>query len=217
MTARFGLNASSFVVEIASNDGYLLQNFVRQGIPVLGVEPAANVAAVAEKKGVPTLVKFFGVKTASELADYRSRRIGFVWQFSNLLPDFTARENVALPRLLQGESRRTAWAEADRWLEEVGVRARADHLPGELSGGEQQRVALARALVTQPAVLLADEPTGNLDERTGEKIFALLTELHRSHGLTSVLATHNLALATQSDRVWRLEAGRLHPAPRPTP
>jgi len=125
------------------------------------------------------------------------------------LGDFTALENVQLPLLVRGESLRAASEAAGEWLSEVGLTERADHLAGELSGGEQQRVALARALVTRPAVLLADEPTGNLDEQTSEEIFALLARLHRSHGLTSLLATHNLSLAGRCDRVWRLEHGRL--------
>lgn len=155
-----------------------------------------------------------GEMTPTELANHRNTRIGFVWQLSNLLLDFTARENVLLPRLLRGESREAAGREADRWLEEVGLRERAHHLAGELSGGEQQRTALARALVTGPVVLFADEPTGNLDAATSDQILALLAELHRSHGLTSVLATHNLALAGRCDRIWRLEKGHLAPAPR---
>ncbi len=147
------------------------------------------------------------------LADYRNRQIGFVWQLANLLPDFTARENVALPLLLRGTRREAAGSAAEHWLAEVGLSDRADHLAGELSGGEQQRVALARALVTQPALLFADELTGNLDEATGDKIFALLQRLHRTHGLTSLIATHNLKLAEQCDRVVRLEKGRLAPVP----
>ncbi len=154
--------------------------------------------------------------TAEQRAEHRNRRIGFVWQLSNLLPDFTARENVLLPRLVRGESLVEARRAADRWLAEVGLGERGDHLAGELSGGEQQRAALARALVTEPAVLFADEPTGNLDEATGEQIFALLARLHRSHSLTSLLATHNLAMAGRCDRVWRLEGGYLHSIDRQT-
>jgi lipoprotein-releasing system ATP-binding protein len=148
--------------------------------------------------------------TADQRAEHRNRRIGFVWQLSNLLPDFTARENVLLPRLVRGEILAEAGRAADRWLAEVGLSERGGHLAGELSGGEQQRAALARALVIEPAILFADEPTGNLDEATSEQIFALLARLHRSHGLTSLLATHNLAMAGRCDRVWRLEGGQLH-------
>ena len=148
-----------------------------------------------------------------QLAAHRNSRVGFVWQLSNLLPDFTARENVMLPRLVRGDTTADAGRAADRWLGEVGLSARASHLAGELSGGEQQRVALARALVTEPKVLLADEPTGNLDEAAGAQIFSLLQHLHRAHGLTSLLATHNLAMAARCDRQWRLEHGHLGPAP----
>lgn len=149
--------------------------------------------------------------TPEALATHRNRRIGFLWQLSNLLLDFTARENVLLPLLVRGMGREAATRAADRWLSAVGLSERADHLAGELSGGEQQRAALARALVTQPAVLFADEPTGNLDAATSEEIFALLARLHRTHGLTSILATHNLVLAGRCDKVWRLEKGRLTP------
>jgi len=147
--------------------------------------------------------------SADELARHRNQRIGFVWQLANLLPEFTARENVALPLLVRGESRERAGQEAEQWLAEVGLADRADHLAGELSGGEQQRAALARALVTGPAVLFADEPTGNLDAASSDRILELLVELHRTHALTSIWATHNLELAGRCDRVWRLERGRL--------
>ncbi|MDA2912648.1 ABC transporter ATP-binding protein [Acidobacteriia bacterium AH_259_A11_L15] len=146
-----------------------------------------------------------------ELAAHRNTRIGFVWQLSNLLPDFTAQENVEMPLLVRGESRERAADEARRWLAEVGLAERAHHLAGELSGGEQQRAALARALVSGPAVLFADEPTGNLDEANRERILSLLIALHRTHGLTSFLATHNLESAGRCDRVLRLDHGRLIP------
>ena len=121
------------------------------------------------------------LQTLSEeaAADFRNREIGFVWQFHYLLPEFTATENVAMPLLLRRRPRAEAEAEALRWLGEVGLRERAHHRPGELSGGEQQRVAIARALITQPRLLLADEPTGDLDERTAQAIFRLLARLHR--------------------------------------
>jgi lipoprotein-releasing system ATP-binding protein len=147
-----------------------------------------------------------------QLAEHRNRHIGFVWQLSNLLPDFSARENVLLPLLMRGQSRTSAAQAADHWLAEVGLSDRGRHLAGELSGGEQQRAALARALVTEPAMLFADEPTGNLDEASSEKIYALLARLHRLHGLTSVLATHNLTMAGGCDRIWRLQGGQLHTA-----
>ncbi len=142
-------------------------------------------------------------------ADFRNREIGFVWQFHYLLPEFTAIENVAMPLLLRGVPRTRAEAEAGEWLREVGLMERAHHRSGELSGGEQQRVALARALVTKPRLLLADEPTGDLDSRTAEAVFALIARLHREYGLTSLIATHNLVFARRCSRVLRLAGGRL--------
>jgi lipoprotein-releasing system ATP-binding protein len=144
-----------------------------------------------------------------ELADFRNREVGFVWQIHYLLPEFTALENVMMPLLIRGQRHAEAASAAAARLEEVGLGARAGHRAGELSGGEQQRVVLARALVGNPSVLLADEPTGNLDFRTGEMIFDLLSDLHRSHQLTSILVTHNLSFARRCDRVLRLEGGTL--------
>ena len=143
------------------------------------------------------------------LADFRNRAVGFLWQRHQLLPDFSAAENVAMPLLVRGEPRSAALGSAHRWLAEVGLDSRAAHRAGELSGGEQQRVAIARALVTGPKVLLADEPTGDLDEQNAWAVFDLLVRLHRSHRLTSLLATHNLALADRCDRVLGLEHGVL--------
>ena len=144
-----------------------------------------------------------------ELAGFRNREVGFVWQIHYLLPEFTALENVMMPLLIRGQRHAEANSAAAARLEEVGLGARAGHRAGELSGGEQQRVVLARALVGNPSVLLADEPTGNLDFRTGEMIFDLLSALHRSHQLTSILVTHNLSFARRCDRVLRLEGGTL--------
>ena len=144
-----------------------------------------------------------------ELADFRNREIGFVWQIHYLLPEFTALENVMMPLLIRGGSQAAAASEAMARLEEVGLQGRAAHRAGELSGGEQQRVVLARALVANPSVLLADEPTGNLDFRTGDMIFDLLKGLHSSHRLTSVLVTHNLAFARRCDRILSMEGGAL--------
>ena len=144
-----------------------------------------------------------------EAAAFRNRVIGYVWQFHYLLPEFTAQENVAMPLLAKGQNRREALAVAGNWLREVGLEDRCDHRPGELSGGEQQRVALARALVNNPRLLLADEPTGDLDERTAGQVFDLLQRLHASYHLTSVVVTHNMDLAARCSRVLRLEGGRL--------
>jgi lipoprotein-releasing system ATP-binding protein len=143
------------------------------------------------------------------VAEYRNRAVGFLWQRHQLLPDFTAAENVAMPLLLRGENFASALATARKWLAEVGLQDRAEHRAGELSGGEQQRVAIARALVTEPAVLLADEPTGDLDEQNAWAVFELLERIHRTHQLTSLIATHNLALAARCDRVLGLEHGVL--------
>ena len=141
------------------------------------------------------------------LADLRRERIGIVFQSFHLLPSLTALDNVALPLQLAG--RRDAQAKARDFLRRVGLAARQHHYPGQLSGGEQQRVAIARALVMHPALLLADEPTGNLDQHTAETLHALLRAMHAEQRLTSVIATHNPRLAAACDRVFRLEDGRL--------
>ena len=147
--------------------------------------------------------------TANEAADFRNKSIGYVWQFHYLLPEFTAVENVAMPLLARGVSRNKALAEAEKWLAEVELAGRAQHRSGELSGGEQQRVSLARALITQPRILLADEPTGDLDTRTADVVFALLQRLHAAHNLTSVLVTHNLGFARRCQRAFLLRGGQL--------
>ncbi|HXX43079.1 MAG TPA: ABC transporter ATP-binding protein [Candidatus Acidoferrales bacterium] len=147
----------------------------------------------------------------AELAEYRNGAVGFVWQRHHLLPDFTAAENVAMPLLVRGQSLDRSLQAAKEWLGQVGLAGRAGQRAAELSGGEQQRVAIARALVNQPVLLLADEPTGDLDERSAEAVFELIERLHRTHHLTSVLATHNLSLARRTDRVFALEHGKLTP------
>jgi len=147
--------------------------------------------------------------TPAQQADFRNRSIGYVWQFHYLLPEFTALENVAMPLLARGVARKAALAVAARWLGEVELADRAQHRSGELSGGEQQRVSLARALITQPKLLLADEPTGDLDGRTADVVFALLQRLHAAHGLTSVLVTHNLGFARRCGRAFLLQHGQL--------
>jgi lipoprotein-releasing system ATP-binding protein len=145
----------------------------------------------------------------NDAADFRNREIGFVWQFHYLLPEFTALENVAMPLLLRGRSRQEAETDASQWLGEVGLAQRSHHRSGELSGGEQQRVALARALITRPKLLLADEPTGDLDANTADAVFELISRLHQEHQLTSLIATHNLAFARRCHRVLRLQGGRV--------
>jgi lipoprotein-releasing system ATP-binding protein len=144
-----------------------------------------------------------------QAAVFRNREVGYVWQFHYLLPEFTAQENVAMPLLARGESKAQALRSAQHWLEEVDLGDRLTHRAGELSGGEQQRVSLARALVTRPRVLLADEPTGDLDSGTADMVFGLIERLHALHELTSVIVTHNMALARRCGRILRLDKGRL--------
>jgi lipoprotein-releasing system ATP-binding protein len=144
-----------------------------------------------------------------DLARFRNREIGFIFQFHHLLPEFSAVENVMMPLLISRSSSRAARERAHFLLEAVGLGTRATHRPGELSGGEQARVALARALVAGPRLLLADEPTGDLDSKTSESIHSLLKEVHRSQRLTSVIVTHNERLAAICDRVLHLEDGQL--------
>ena len=186
------------------------------------------VAIVGESgSGKSTLLHILGVlDTASEgdvyfaktdlrqltddaAAEFRSRELGFVWQFHYLLPEFTAVENVAMPLYMRGANRRQGEHEALHWLQEVGLADRASHRSGELSGGEQQRVALARALVTRPKVLMADEPTGDLDNRTADAVMDLIAKLHTDYRLTSLIVTHNHAFARRCDRVLHLAQGRL--------
>ena len=150
-----------------------------------------------------------GKLSEEDAAEFRSSELGFVWQFHYLLPEFTALENVAMPLLIRGLARREAEQQGLHWLQEVGLADRAGHRSGELSGGEQQRVALARALITKPRILMADEPTGDLDNRTAETVFGLIARLHRDYRLTSLIVTHNLGFARRCDRVLRLERGRV--------
>jgi lipoprotein-releasing system ATP-binding protein len=194
----------------------------------LTVEPGESVAVVGESgAGKSTLlhllaglempttgaVEIFGKNLnqmdEAAVAELRNREIGFVWQMNTLLPEFSAAENVMLPLLIRGAGRAEAAPRAAALLAEVGLAARAHHLAGELSGGEQQRVALARALANAPRILLADEPTGNLDEATGDRIMDLLGELHERHGLTSVYVTHNPRFANRCGRIIKLERGVL--------
>ena len=140
---------------------------------------------------------------------FRNKQVGFVFQFHHLLPEFNAIENVAMPMRIARLPASEAHNRADELLRRVGLSERVNHRPGMLSGGEQQRVAVARALVMHPAVLLADEPTGDLDEQTAESLHALLRDMHASYHLTSIIATHNSRLAAACDRVLRLHEGRL--------
>jgi lipoprotein-releasing system ATP-binding protein len=144
-----------------------------------------------------------------DLAGFRNRRIGFVFQFHHLLPEFTVLENAMMPGIIRGGPKAQTEASARQILERVGLGPRLTHKVGEISGGEQQRVAIARALSGGPQLLLADEPTGNLDQKTGESVFFMIRELHAERGLTSILVTHNEKLAAQCDEIWEMEAGKL--------
>ena len=194
----------------------------------LEIEAGEMIAVVGESgSGKSTLLHILGAldkpstgevyfdgKPYSRLSEaetdrLRNREFGFVWQLHCLLPEFTARENVMMPLLIRGRSKQEAGESAERLLERVGLRQRASHRAGELSGGEQQRVALARALVSDPKILMADEPTGNLDARTGEGTIQLMQQLHKEGRLTTVVVTHHPGLAQRCDRVLKLENGRL--------
>ena len=146
-----------------------------------------------------------------DLVAFRNRRVGFVFQFHHLLPEFTALENAEMPMRIAKTAARERTSRAAALLDRVGLGARLEHRPGTLSGGEQQRVAIARALVMQPDLLLADEPTGDLDEHTAQTLHDLIREMHRERGLTSIIATHNPRLAAACDRIFRLAEGRLEP------
>jgi lipoprotein-releasing system ATP-binding protein len=146
---------------------------------------------------------------SQQLAAFRNRTIGFVFQFHHLLPEFNALENVMMPLLISGTKRREAAPVAEALLGDVGLSHRLTHKPGELSGGEQQRVAIARALVQSPRLLLADEPTGNLDMKTSDEVHELLNEIHRSKGITLIIVTHNEKLAARMEKTIRLVDGRI--------
>ncbi|MCI1279261.1 MAG: ABC transporter ATP-binding protein [Nitrospira sp.] len=147
--------------------------------------------------------------TEQQQAEFRNRRVGFVFQFHHLLPEFSALENACLPAMIQKRDMADVVGEATKLLSEVGLADRLHHKPGELSGGEQQRVSVARALMQQPDLVLADEPTGNLDSHTGEALFALLRQLNRSRGTTFVIVTHNDKLSSQADRIVSMQDGMI--------
>jgi lipoprotein-releasing system ATP-binding protein len=170
-----------------------------------GLDRAEQGAVTIDGTNVTTLPD-------AEVVAFRNRHVGFVFQFHHLLPEFSALENVEMPMRIARRPRDEGRARATELLQRVGLGERLTHRPGMLSGGEQQRVAVARALVMQPAVLLADEPTGDLDEQTAEALHQLLRDMHAGYGLTSVIATHNPRLAAACDRVLRLVGGRLQPA-----
>jgi lipoprotein-releasing system ATP-binding protein len=146
---------------------------------------------------------------SDRIARFRNEHVGFVFQFHHLLPEFSALENVMMPALIRGMARSDAAVTATRLLQDVGLGVRTGHRPGELSGGEQQRVAVARALMLNPDVVLADEPTGNLDAHTGEAVHEMLQKINRERGLTFVIVTHNEKLSVRSDRIMRMIDGKL--------
>jgi len=148
-------------------------------------------------------------RTEREIAAVRGRKIGFVFQFYHLLPEFTALENVSFPLMIQGLGRAEAFARARELLRDVSLEEKAQSRPGQLSGGEQQRVAIARALVSEPPLLLADEPTGNLDWKSGEMVLRLILELHERRGLSSIIVTHNEKIARYCHKLYLMEAGEL--------
>jgi lipoprotein-releasing system ATP-binding protein len=147
--------------------------------------------------------------TEQQQAEFRNKRVGFVFQFHHLLPEFTAIENACLPAMIQKREMADVIGEATKLLGEVGLGDRLHHKPGELSGGEQQRVSVARALMQQPDLVLADEPTGNLDSHTGDALFALMRQLNRSRGTTFVIVTHNDKLSAQADRIVSMQDGTI--------
>ena len=196
----------------------------------LTVEPGEMVAIVGPSgSGKSTLLHLLGALdrpdggavevggqsltalSGARMAAFRNRTIGFVFQFHQLLPDFTALENVMLPGRIAGREPRQVLDSARRLLLEVGLAERLDHFPNQLSGGERQRVALCRALVLEPPLLLADEPTGNLDPASGDNVFALLLDLQARHRTTGILVTHNPEIAERCTRIQRLDGGVLHP------
>jgi lipoprotein-releasing system ATP-binding protein len=211
--------------QVGANDIHVLRNLD------LAVERGEMVAVVgASGVGKSTLLHLIGgldrpdagailidgrnlgAMSDDERVAFRNAHVGFVFQFHHLLPEFSALENAEMPMRIARRSAADARERARALLARVGLAERLDHRPSMLSGGEQQRVAVARALVMQPALVLADEPTGDLDEATADALHGLLREMHREQGLTSLIATHNPSLAAACDRVLRLEAGRLVPA-----
>ena len=207
----------SGTIDLTVFSGLNLQLYFGESVAVIG-ESGAGKSTLLHLLGAldrPTAGEIYfesqplSARSDTELAGIRNQEIGFVWQSYYLQPEFTALENVMMPLLIGETARGEAESKAGPWLERVGLSDRASHRAGELSGGEQQRVTIARALVTEPKLVLADEPTGNLDSSNAEAIMDLLVGLPRAHKLTVVIATHNLTLARRCDRVFRIDSGRI--------
>lgn len=204
--------------ELTVLDGVEIRVAAGEAVAVIGASGAGKSTLLHLLGGLdqPTAGSVFldGLPLAElsddELAAARNERIGFVFQFHHLMREFSAEENVMMPKLIAGVARSEAVREARTLLREVGLGSRLDHRPGELSGGEQQRVAVARALVNRPAVILADEPSGNLDPLTSERLHDVFFDLRAEHGVALVLATHNHELARRADRILTVHEGRLH-------
>ncbi len=204
--------------ELTVLDGVEIRVAAGEAVAVIGASGAGKSTLLHLLGGLdqPTVGSVFldglplAELSADELAEARNARIGFVFQFHHLMREFSAEENVMMPRLIAGVPRPEAARDARELLREVGLGARLDHRPGELSGGEQQRVAVARALVNRPAVILADEPSGNLDPHTSERLHDVFFNLRADHRVALVLATHNHELAQRADRILTVHEGRLH-------
>lgn len=188
------------------------------GVSGVGKTTLLNLFGALDK---PTSGKVFledndiFAKTERERAEMRNKKIGFVFQFYHLLPEFTSLENVCFPLLIKGMEKKEAMTQALAMLEEVKLGSKAEVKPSQLSGGEQQRVAIARALINEPKVLLADEPTGNLDWKTGEKVLAIIKDVHKTKDLSSIIVTHNEKVAQFCDKVYLMEDGRMKLFPPP--
>jgi lipoprotein-releasing system ATP-binding protein len=204
-------------VKVEALKGVDLRIWPKEKISILGVSGSGKSTLLHLLGGLDTPSGgevFVAGQNMGKLSDadrgrLRNRALGFIYQFHHLLPEFTALENVALPLVIRGEDTATALAHAARLLDRVGLKARKQHKPGELSGGERQRVAVGRALITAPHAVLADEPTGNLDRKTAEQIYALMAELNEEMHTSLVIVTHDPSLAGRMDKVYTLEDGQL--------